>query len=370
MKLKYNLYFLFIIASGLVYSYTTTIVAQSVLENKLIILALSAVISLLIFVDLQKLHLLSRISLNSFFYLGIILCGIIAAISLFSTNAYTYVIFYFFINIIISVVILLFENEILTEELNLSNGFLNLASVRNLAKLFGFAIGALLINVPSYYFIAFILLIFSTSVLLLKEKFVLRKHVEEKKLDSRFKNLNKKRYFVILGVLATTTTIWIPIFVNDFIQEDMQKLSFVPFVLPGIAIFIVLELVKRNILSTIFKKPIAVYLIVSLLFMLYLLYIPFVWVGVILFSLLTAIGILVSIDLRKTFLEANVAIDSKFVLQSLYLNGAIFLLIFSSIYKYLEVLQFVIIILNSISMIYLMRERVKLNMSNSRATVE
>ncbi|PWI26463.1 hypothetical protein [Kurthia sibirica] len=189
-------------------------------------------------------------------------------------------------------------------------------------------------------------------------------------MDSRFKNLNKKRYFVILGVLATTTTIWIPIFVNDFIQEDMQKLSFVPFVLPGIAIFIVLELVKRNILSTIFKKPIAVYLIVSLLFMLYLLYIPFVWVGVILFSLLTAIGILVSIDLRKTFLEANVAIDSKFVLQSLYLNGAIFLLIFSSIYKYLEVLQFVIIILNSISMIYLMRERVKLNMSNSRATVE
>ncbi|PWI26464.1 hypothetical protein [Kurthia sibirica] len=182
MKLKYNLYFLFIIASGLVYSYTTTIVAQSVLENKLIILALSAVISLLIFVDLQKLHLLSRISLNSFFYLGIILCGIIAAISLFSTNAYTYVIFYFFINIIISVVILLFENEILTEELNLSNGFLNLASVRNLAKLFGFAIGALLINVPSYYFIAFILLIFSTSVLLLKEKFVLRKHVEEKKI--------------------------------------------------------------------------------------------------------------------------------------------------------------------------------------------
>lgn len=359
MKLKYNLYFIFIIASGLVYSYTTTAVAQSILENKLIILALSAIIEMLIFFDLQKINIISRISIRSFFYLGVLSCLFIYFFSLFITNTYIYVVFYFFINIVISIIILIFENEILTDELNIKNGFLNLASVRNLSKIVGFGLGAILINIPSYYFIFLIILIFSSPLMFIGEKIILSKPIEKRKNNSQFKNLSKKEYFVILGILGTTTTIWIPIFVNNFIKEDMKGLSFIPFILPGIFIFLILELAKKKIFDGVLKKATLIYLILSILFMFYIIYLKNVWLGIFIFSLLTSVGILVSVELRQTFLLSNSKIDSKFVLQSLYLNGSIFLLIFSSVYKYVDVLQFVIIIMNILSMIYLLRERYK-----------
>lgn len=360
LRLKYGFYFIFIIASGLVYSYTTTEVARSVLENKLIILALSAIIEMLIFFDLKKVNIISHIRLRSFFYIGFISCILIFTFSFFVNNVYIYVLFYFCINIVISIIILIFENEILNDEINLKDGFINLASVRNLSKIVGFGVGAILSFLSNYYFIFLTVLIFITALILISDKAILRKNEVEIELDNaNFREIKSKEYFIILGILSTTTTIWIPIFVNDFIKEGIGKISFIPFILPGIFIFIILELVKREKLNLVLNNATSIYLILSVIFMIYISNLGNVFLGILIFSLLTSVGILVSIELRRKFLLSNKNMDSKFILQSLYLNGSFFLLIFSSVYKYMEMLQFVIITFNILSMLYLLQENYK-----------
>lgn len=348
MKKTYSIYFLNLLASGLFYSFLTAKLIESAYNNKLLIVALSAIIQIFIFLDLKTINILKRCSAQTFSILGVII-GIVAIICQNHLTIAVLMIIFIALTLIVSVLSLILENRILLLEKSVADGFINMQTYRTLAKLLGFLLGILLSEISSIYFIIFFLIIFVINLsLTYNTHWVLKSSIAKNKDKILY-----LRYLLILSILGVSTSLWIPLFVLETIQQGYKLYSWVPFVMPGICILIFNMIQKkyRQLQDNII--PELLYGLLLIILLMICLYVPNVFIQTFIFSIATAVGLGVSIKMRKLFIINNKNIDNKILLQAISLFASVASLVSALLLGGLNHLNYILIAVNLATVAYL-----------------
>ncbi|MCL2114153.1 MAG: hypothetical protein FWH31_09475 [Streptococcaceae bacterium] len=356
-KKNYFLYFLNLISSSLLYSFITLTLISLQFSNSLIIVFLSSVASLLILGDIKYSQWLEKIPIKFFSLIAFSLSILLLVGSYFFEGKFLYLSFYFAMEIVILSLSLVFQTKILKDELTLSAGFLNMQILRTVATMFGFLIGSILgaLNQSEIFFYVFILI---TAYNL----FATFNYEEKAQRDFEFQQekVKGKQFYFIIGLLSTATTLWIPLIIQTFVQKGIGIFSWIPFILPGIFATIFMLLQKRYI--SLFRSHLMEFVYIPLFLGFYFLRFEniFPMIQAILFSMITALSLSLTVRNRKYFLQLNLENNMKYILQSLAISSGLISLFFSLFGKYEKTIEFILMFLCLVSVGYMIKERKKL----------
>lgn len=351
MSKNYQIYFLNILASGLYYSFLTSQVVTSQVSNKLSIIAVSSIANLIIFFDFRNFHFLEKFSVRRINEIGLFIGVSLLTISRYDTSFFFYLLSYFLITIILSFVTIIFEKKILSAEMSLENGFINIQMLRNFSKMIGFFVGVMLSQYSQSLFLYFFIFLMILNTLNVRQVVYEKEEENPKSVSS----IEKKYLFLMLGILTSMTTIWIPLLTSDYTTDYLKRVAWLPFVLPGVFIVLFLAIQKKfRILQKNFLIE-GVYIGV-LLFFLFLRVNHFdIILQTIIFSCLSALSISVSVKLRESFIKANANHrNMKFILQSLYVSTEFFIFLVAIINGFSQGVPIYIIFLSMLSVLCLL----------------
>ncbi|EIT86025.1 hypothetical protein A374_06886 [Fictibacillus macauensis ZFHKF-1] len=348
-KISY-LYLVAILSSGLFFAYATTRLISSNLASPFLILLMSTVIDIIVFFDLTWFQKLSQLP-TRYLSLATVIFLLISNFFLFTSEKelFILIILYTFCTLSFSLHLLSFEQNIIGFKGNAKSGLISITLFKNISKIIGFSVGAILHNVSlqNYNLILLTSFLVLTTVSLQPEP----KKVKVEKKSGRVKG---KIYLFILILLGTTAVFWIPLFIVELKKKGILEYSSIVFMLPGIVSVLYLRFFQNITFKNSFMGKIILYIFIILSFLILNIYGDYLFVQVILFSILVAIGISISIEVRATFIRINKGINTKLSLQILNLISAVSLLCFTLLAMYLHGIQYLILILNMLAAIIIL----------------
>lgn len=320
------IYFLSLLLSGLLYSFMTGKLLQFEGMNSFLILLLASFVDLLLIVLLRRTQLIQQLPV--FIYpLGALL-GIIISVFLGQLTGTVgfYLVLYTYLSILISSLLMVYQEKILESEQSLTSGFFTVQLLRNGSKMLGFFLGILLSQFGTESLFRYLLMggFFVTAWLTLLQKD--RVEVVAPQAGERIRGWLA---YPLSGIFGTAIVLWIPLLTKAFIADGFEMMSWLPFVLPGILSITVIQLQKRyrQLYQSLFPEYMVLVLFGFFFFLRYMQAWPLLQVGI--FSLLTALLLSVGIKVRTYFLKQNSEIDVKYVLQTLTVNSSLFTIAFS-----------------------------------------
>ncbi|MCI1072651.1 hypothetical protein EFL99_11435 [Lactococcus lactis] len=341
-NIEYAVYFLNLLASSLFYSYITTNLLEMNFSNSLFIVVLSSIASLIILGDTRYTRLLEKIQIRIFPILGLVIAIFLLIVSGKVNGIVLYLTAFFLMEIVVSVLLLVFQTTILKDEMSLTVGFLNMQLIRTIAVLFGFFIGTILgqLNYKNLFFYIFLVVI----ILNILATFNYSDKSKQIKEESTEKVKGIHFYFMI-GFLSTSTVLWIPLLTKEFISEKMVTISWLPFVLPGVAsmLFIILQKRRTWFFDSMFMELTFIPLFIIFIVSRFLGVFPII--QVVIFSIIVALSLSLGVRIRKTFLELNIKNNMKYILQSLTVSSAFISLFFSLLGTYERLVEVTLAIL-------------------------
>jgi hypothetical protein len=324
-KRDYGVYFLNLLASGLFYSFITSKILSLNIQNSLLVVAVSSTASILVLLDVRNSNFLEKIPVRLFPMAGLVISVALFFLSHYFSNIYVYLVSYFLMEIIITVLLLIFQTGILKYEMNFTIGFLNMQLLRTLSTLLGFFIGVTLaqIQMENIFYLTFIVVVLLNLVGTYNYTEKIAKIAKPKV------HVQRKYYYFIMGFFSTATILWIPLLTKSFIESNLVGLSWLPFVSPGIMsiLFITLQKKKFWFYNSLFMET--AYIVSFLCFSLVRGMNGNVFVQTILFSIITAIDLSLSIRIRKKLLEINQSSNMKYILQTISVSSSMIALAFS-----------------------------------------
>lgn len=348
-KNKYILYFINVFISGLVYSFMTSKLLSLGIHNSLIIIFIASVVDLVITYDTKKSHHFEQISPYIYSLISLLVFLLICLIN--STAQWFYLIVYSYLSFFFSIVTLFLQTEILDYEQNVKLGFLNMQFMRSASKMIGFLLGILLeILSNDIYFLSILFLCFFANTIGLKNL----NWSSNKKIEKKVQLLIKeKKAYILLGVFSTATVLWIPLLTGSFNLHGLKTFSWIPFVLPGIFSMGLIHLQKkyRFLIDSLFMEYSYIPLIIC--FFVLRMSNSFVILQSILFSIITALSLSLSIKVRKYFLMVNDKNNNLYLLQTLSMSSSVFSLVFSMLGGYRNYLESILLIMCIFNIIYM-----------------
>lgn len=352
----YSVYFLNLLISGFFYSFMTGTLIRFNSQNTLFILLIASGIDLLIMFLLKRTSWIQSLSLKAYSWLSLLVFLFFFGWTYLQDQLYLYLSMYFAITFLMSCMSLLLQEQILKEELSLTTGFFNIQLLRNGSKMLGFFLGILLSGENLRIFFLYLCLLF----LLLNALFSLSL-TDKLELESGEKQARivGKESYLLLGITGTTMVIRIPLITQTFMVGNLQAISWLPFLLPGLASILLIQLQKKYL--WLFTSTIIEYL--SLLLFIIFFYLrsisQFPILQAIVFSILTACLISLGIKIRNYFLKKNQGNDMKYLLQTLSVNGSLFAILLSLLGQQAAILELGLFLANVGIIIYLVFRKVR-----------
>lgn len=350
----YSVYFLNLLISGFFYSFMTGTLIRFNSQNTLFILLIASGIDFLIMFLLKRTSWIQGLSLKAYSWLSLLVFLFFFGWTYLQDQLYLYLSMYFAITLLMSCMSLLLQEQILKEELNLTTGFFNIQLLRNGSKMLGFFLGILLSGENLRVFFLYLCLLF-----LLLNAFFSFSLTDKLELESSEKQASivGKESYLLLGVTGTTMVIWIPLITKTFIEENLHAISWLPFLLPGVASILLIQLQKKYL--WLFTSTIIEY--ISLLLFVIFFYLRsvslFPVLQAIIFSILTACLISLGIKIRNYFLNKNQENDMKYILQTLSVNGSLFSILLSLLGQQVSLLELGLFLANISIIIYLVFQK-------------
>lgn len=323
---QFSIYFLNLMISGLLYSFVTGKLLQLEGANKLIILILSSLVDLILIFVLRRTKLIQTLPVSVYSLaslLGLLVWwffkGSIESIGY-------YLSLYLYLSILNNSLLLIYQEKILESERSLTSGFFTVQLLRNVSKMFGFFLGILLSQFSSDSIFFYLLLgNFLITYLLTSDRndkatiVVVRSN----------KRIGGRIAYILSGILGTAIVVWIPLITKSFVENNLESVSWIPFLLPGLVSIALIQLQKRymKLYQSIVPEVSA---IVLFLIFFYLRFVD-LWpmIQAVVFSLLTALLLSIGVKVRTYLLEKNPEIDIKYLLQTMTVNGSLFTFVFS-----------------------------------------
>ncbi|MDR2660983.1 MAG: hypothetical protein LBC17_02935 [Lactobacillaceae bacterium] len=329
-------YLVFIWVDSTIYSSFTMMVVHQFSGNlRLLILGIESLMAVLIFLDTNKIHFLSRMSLKKYAYIslvGLFLFLIFPKIVLIEFISYT------LITLSTSLLVLDISKMILDQNNDLEQGFLKLSNLKTFATLVGFAIGGLMMAklIPTLFI--FIIVIF--LIFLFYSKYFPEVSLIQKYKNINFNSIKEKFLVIVLGLLVVNTSAWVPIVAAN-LQKNYANLNMLAFTLPGLMTLLLLRKVIKlnliiNMIMFIFESILMIYGDINKIVIFQLL----------ILSLLVPTSLSISVHLRAKFLKINNNFDKKNLIQLLTVNSNILLLILTLISFVLEKVEIFLVLIN------------------------
>ncbi|ELK21242.1 putative membrane protein [Anoxybacillus flavithermus TNO-09.006] len=348
------LYLFLVLSSGMTYSYTITRVVSTSNLSPFLVIVINSIISILVFIFIKKISILhfriisliTSFSLLILFFLSYFLQSEIIILLV------TYVVLFFSS----SYVGRSLEEKIFESEERLFGGMAKISIAGNLAKLIGFGLGAFIFNIPStiYIFLSLVLFIVIASINV-ESNFSYDKVVtiSPRKVESVF-------LLIFMSFISSIPMLWIPSLVERFDQEGMIRLSFIPFILPGIMNVLFLRYLKDKEYSR--YIPLS-YFVISLLFMvIYFTDTPLIF-QVIMLSTTITLGVSINVYINTIFIHKNKTRDKRELMQIIQVSISISNLLFSFLGMYIHSIVHFMLLINAIlSLVFFISfERMKVN---------
>lgn len=343
-------YLMSILASGLFYAYATTKVVAFSNFSPFIVLMISAVIDIIVFVDLVYLHKISRLDSRQLSILTAITLLVFFGISLNIDSIYTLLILFSFCSMMFSYHSRYYEEKILIIKKKLSKGLVNISLLRNLSKLFGFGIGAYIygMSLPTYTILLFTLFLMFATI-------NLKDASKKKPLPKNFlKVINKKSNLLMMALLSTTAVFWIPFLVSEYEDAGWISYSSLAFILPGVFSVLFLKFIQGKLLNM--QQTSIIFLLLNISFISVQFFSGLLLFKTILLSCMIPLAISLNIHFNTKFMESNSKVGNKILLQGISISTALAIMLFSFLAVFIQFVPFIILMFNTlIALIYLQR---------------
>ena len=256
---------------------------------------------------------------------------------------------YLICSLLFNIYLLCLENQIVTLDSNMRNGLISITLLRNISKILGFGLGALFqyISVWHYTFILFF-------------TFIILRTVHMKNADTplapilSLKQLNYRTLIVFLLCLGSVAVFSIPQLIQDLHAHGMTTYSSLAFMLPGIFSILYLKYLKDTRFNHHLKLKSMTYISFISFYLILQYWDTFLFIRMIIISIIITISISIIIDIRAQFIQQNSQVALRNLLQFMSLISALSLLVFSVIALFLPDITTIILIINIVAASILM----------------
>ena len=335
VKLARSLYLCLNLILSVLYSYITVKFISVYNFPIYIILFITTLIELFILLDTSYFKIITGIKTKYLYYM---LIGFSIVMFIFKSNInITYVlIFYFVYYLLITIVLLNYNLFVIEESKSIKDGVTDISLYSNLSKLLGFSLGSYIYKVNiEEYLIVFIIV------------FIL------------FSSLKRKYIIVNTALLSGTAVFFIPMFIKQLATRNLIQYSSIVFFIPGLTVVLFLILTKKYEINL--NKILISYIILDMVFFIFVICKVFLPLQVILLSLIVALGVSISINLRTNFIKINDKEYRKSILQIFRISAPLFTIILSLIGLYLENIAYYILLINILSAVHVLWVNVRKN---------
>ena len=356
VKLARSLYLCLNLILSVLYSYITVKFISVYNFPIYIILFITTLIELFILLDTSYFKIITGIKTKYLYYM---LIGFSIVMFIFKSNInITYVlIFYFVYYLLITIVLLNYNLFVIEESKSIKDGVTDISLYSNLSKLLGFSLGSYIykVNIEEYLIVFIIVFILFSSL-----KINNFKNKTEKNSERLVFNKLKRKYIIVnTALLSGTAVFFIPMFIKQLATRNLIQYSSIVFFIPGLTVVLFLMLTKKYELDL--NKILISYIILDMVFFIFVICKVFLPLQVILLSLIVALGVSISINLRTNFIKINDKEYRKSILQIFRISAPLFTIILSLIGLYLENIAYYILLINILSAVHVLWVNVRKN---------
>lgn len=356
VKLARSLYLCLNLILSVLYSYITVKFISVYNFPIYIILFITTLIELFILLDTSYFKIITGIKTKYLYYM---LIGFSIVMFIFKSNInITYVlIFYFVYYLLITIVLLNYNLFVIEESKSIKDGVTDISLYSNLSKLLGFSLGSYIykVNIEEYLIVFIIVFILFSSL-----KINNFKNKTEKNSERLVFNKLKRKYIIVnTALLSGTAVFFIPMFIKQLATRNLIQYSSIVFFIPGLTVVLFLILTKKYEINL--NKILISYIILDMVFFIFVICKVFLPLQVILLSLIVALGVSISINLRTNFIKINDKEYRKSILQIFRISAPLFTIILSLIGLYLENIAYYILLINILSAVHVLWVNVRKN---------
>ena len=356
VKLARSLYLCLNLILSVLYSYITVKFISVYNFPIYIILFITTLIEFFILLDTSYFKIITGIKTKYLYYM---LIGFSIVMFIFKSNInITYVlIFYFVYYLLITIVLLNYNLFVIEESKSIKDGVTDISLYSNLSKLLGFSLGSYIykVNIEEYLIVFIIVFILFSSL-----KINNFKNKTEKNSERLVFNKLKRKYIIVnTALLSGTAVFFIPMFIKQLATRNLIQYSSIVFFIPGLTVVLFLILTKKYEINL--NKILISYIILDMVFFIFVICKVFLPLQVILLSLIVALGVSISINLRTNFIKINDKEYRKSILQIFRISAPLFTIILSLIGLYLENIAYYILLINILSAVHVLWVNVRKN---------
>ena len=356
VKLARSLYLCLNLILSVLYSYITVKFISFYNFPIYIILFITTLIELFILLDTSYFKIITGIKTKYLYYM---LIGFSIVMFIFKSNInITYVLIFYFVYYLLTTIVLLNYNLFVIEESkSIKDGVTDISLYSNLSKLLGFSLGSYIykVNIEEYLIVFIIVFILFSSL-----KINNFKNKTEKNSERLVFNKLKRKYIIVnTALLSGTAVFFIPMFIKQLATRNLIQYSSIVFFIPGLTVVLFLILTKKYEINL--NKILISYIILDMVFFIFVICKVFLPLQVILLSLIVALGVSISINLRTNFIKINDKEYRKSILQIFRISAPLFTIILSLIGLYLENIAYYILLINILSAVHVLWVNVRKN---------
>ena len=356
VKLARSLYLCLNLILSVLYSYITVKFISVYNFPIYIILFITTLIELFILLDTSYFKIITGIKTKYLYYM---LIGFSIVMFIFKSNInITYVlIFYFVYYLLITIVLLNYNLFVIEESKSIKDGVTDISLYSNLSKLLGFSLGSYIykVNIEEYLIVFIIVFILFSSL-----KINNFKNKTEKNSERLVFNKLKRKYIIVnTALLSGTAVFFIPMFIKQLATRNLIQYSSIVFFIPGLTVVLFLILTKKYEINL--NNILISYIILDMVFFIFVICKVFLPLQVLLLSLIVALGVSISINLRTNFIKINDKEYRKSILQIFRISAPLFTIVLSLIGLYLENIAYYILLISILSASHVLWVNVRKN---------
>ena len=356
VKLARSLYLCLNLILSVLYSYITVKFISVYNFPIYIILFITTLIELFILLDTSYFKIITGIKTKYLYYM-LIVFSIVMFIFKSNINITYVLIFYFVYYLLITIVLLNYNLFVIEESKSIKDGVTDISLYSNLSKLLGFSLGSYIykVNIEEYLIVFIIVFILFSSL-----KINNFKNKTEKNSERLVFNKLKRKYIIVnTALLSGTAVFFIPMFIKQLATRNLIQYSSIVFFIPGLTVVLFLMLTKKYEINL--NNILRSYIILDMVFFIFVICKVFLPLQVILLSLIVALGVSISINLRTNFIKINDKEYRKSILQIFRISAPLFTIILSLIGLYLENIAYYILLINILSAVHVLWVNVRKN---------
>ena len=354
VKLARSLYLCLNLILSVLYSYITVKFISVYNFPIYFILLITTLIEIFIFLDTSYFRLLTSIKTKYFYYI-LIVFSVVVFIFKNNINLYYVLTFYFIYYLLISIVLLNYNLFVIEESESIKAGVTDISLYSNLSKLLGFSLGSYIykVNIDEYLIVFIIVFVLFSSF-----KINNFKNGTEKNSERLVFNKLKRKYIIVnTALLSGAAVFFIPMFIKQLAARNLIQYSSIVFFIPGITVVLFLIITKKYEVNL--NKILMSYISLDIVFFILVICEVFLPLQVILLSLIVALGVSISIELRTNFIKINDKDYRKSIVQIFRISAPLFTIILSFVGLYVENIAYYILLINAISAIHVLYVNLK-----------